>query len=163
MVMRGLSPWNGCAPTSKAVDPFTALDRVFNTLLHGLGGGLDLSPVASALTKGFHPTVDIEQAEDAFRVRVELPGLGREDIGLSVEDDVLTITGEKSREEREGEDNGPHYSERSYGRFTRHLRLPETVDQEAISAALENGVLTVTLPLLPEEEPAPNRVDIAID
>ena len=75
----------------------------------------------------------------------ELPGLKQDDIDLNLQDDVLTVSGE-TREFAGGKREAVPFEERSYGRFERSVRLPDTVDRENISANFENGLLTITLP-----------------
>ena len=89
--------------------------------------------------------VDITEDESAFHIEAEMPGLNKEDISLGVEDDVLTIKGERKKETEEKAKNY-HRTERTYGSFSRSFNLGELVDQEHIEASFENGVLRVSLP-----------------
>ena len=91
------------------------------------------------------PEADVVETEDQIRVLVELPGMQAEDVDLDVENNVLTISGEKREERREEKDTW-HLSERRYGKFSRSFVLPRGVDQEKIRASFENGVLSVTIP-----------------
>ena len=93
------------------------------------------------------PDADVMETENEIRVVAELPGLKAEDIDLSLENNVLTIRGEKREERSEGDErNTWHLSERRYGRFSRSFVLPREVEQERIEARFEDGVLTVTIP-----------------
>lgn len=94
------------------------------------------------------PAVDITEADGAFQLTAELPGLTEKDIEISVSDDVLTITGEK-RQESDRKQEDFHLTERSYGQFRRSFYLPQGVDREKIDARFSNGVLTVTMPKAP--------------
>ncbi|MCG8342317.1 MAG: Hsp20/alpha crystallin family protein [Chlorobiales bacterium] len=89
--------------------------------------------------------VDISEDEDAFYIEAEIPGLKKEDISLGVEEDVLTIKGERKKETEEQGKNY-HRVERNYGSFSRSFNLGELIDQENIEASFENGVLHVSLP-----------------
>ena len=89
--------------------------------------------------------VDISEDEDAFYIEAEMPGLKKEDISLGVEEDVLTIKGERKKETEEQGKNY-HRVERNYGSFSRSFNLGELIDQENIEASFENGVLHVSLP-----------------
>ena len=89
--------------------------------------------------------LEMTETDQAFKVSVELPGLGAEDVDVSIDDGVLRIAGEK-KQEREENERGYRVSERSYGSFERLIQLPATADEEKISAAFRNGVLTVTVP-----------------
>lgn len=91
------------------------------------------------------PEADVVESEDQIRVIVELPGMRGEDIELDLENNVLTVRGEK-RQEREEEKDTWHLSERRYGRFSRSFVLPRDVEQEKIEAHFQNGVLDVTIP-----------------
>ena len=89
--------------------------------------------------------VDISEDEDAFYIEAEMPGLKKEDISLGVEEDVLTIKGERKKETEEQGKNY-HRVERNYGSFSRSFNLGELIDRENIEASFENGVLHVSLP-----------------
>lgn len=92
------------------------------------------------------PDTDVIEEENEIRVVCELPGMTTEEVELSLENNVLTISGEKTekREQRTGETY--HISERRWGRFSRSFVLPREVDQERIEASFKNGVLAVTIP-----------------
>ena len=92
------------------------------------------------------------------RVTAELPGLEEEDVELRVEDNVLILRGEKRTEVEDAE---RQYSERSYGRFERHIGLPAEVDEERASATFRNGVLTVTLPKTERARQHAKRIPIS--
>jgi HSP20 family protein len=93
------------------------------------------------------PDTDVAESENEIRVVCELPGMRTEEVELSLENNVLTITGEKhAQREAAGEGETYHLSERRWGRFSRSFVLPREVDQEQIRASFENGVLTVTIP-----------------
>lgn len=89
--------------------------------------------------------VDISEDEDAFHIEAEMPGLNKDDISLGVEEDVLTIKGER-KQETEEKDKNYHRIERTYGSFSRSFNLGEMIDQEKIDASFENGILHVSLP-----------------
>ena len=93
-----------------------------------------------------YPSVDVEETEDSIRVTAELPGLKSEDLQVTVENGILSIAGEKSREREEKNENGTyHLVERQYGRFERSFSLPKSVDHDKIAAEFEDGVLTLEL------------------
>ncbi len=100
---------------------------------------------------GYYPAVDIYETNDAVMIEVEVPGMSKDDIKITVEDNVLRIHGEKKLE-REEKDRNYYVVERSYGTFERAFRLPDYVDSEKIKAKFENGVLTITLPKREEEK-----------
>jgi HSP20 family protein len=104
------------------------------------------------------PAMDLVEAEDHFALRADLPGLGEGDVTIEVQENTLTVSGER-RAEHEERGQGWHRVERSFGRFSRSLSLPEGVDAEAISASFDKGVLEVRIPK--PEERKPRRVTIA--
>lgn len=105
------------------------------------------------------PDTDVVERENEIQVVSELPGMNPDEVELSLENNVLTIAGEKHEErERGGEGDTFHLSERRWGRFSRSFVLPREVDSERISANFENGVLTVTIPK--SEKARRRRIDI---
>lgn len=126
------------------IDPF---DQLVNTFL---AGG---RPGAGNLMRA--PETDVIETEREIRVVTEMPGLKRDNIEIDVENNVLTIRGEKREERTEGEAGGKfHLSERRYGTFARSFVLPRDVDSDSIAASFEDGVLTV---LIPKSERARRR------
>ncbi len=105
------------------------------------------------------PVVDVRETQDQLMLQAELPGMTADDVDVSVENGVLTISGEKRQEIREGEENSNyHLVERRYGRFERRFTLPRSVDAEKVAADYENGILTITLPKV--EKAKPRRIQI---
>lgn len=109
------------------------LDRFFDDSFQG-GRQMD-----------FTPSVDIVETENSFEIQVQLPGVKKTDVEISVENDQLTISGERKYENEKDEKNY-HSRESYYGKFSRSFRLPELVSPEKISAKQEDGILFVTLP-----------------
>jgi HSP20 family protein len=101
---------------------------------------------------------DLYETENAFVITAALPGLKPEDVDLSVQGNVLTISGELKPDEREGEGRSYHTRERRYGKFTRQVALPTGIKGEAIQATLEHGVLTLHVPKA--EEMKPRRIQV---
>lgn len=110
-----------------------------------------------ALAATWAPPVDILERKDRIVLTAELPGFTEDQIRLHFEDGVLTLDGER-RFEKEVDDARYHCVERSYGRFARSFRLPANVDEEAISAAFQNGLLVVELPKRVEARPKSIRI-----
>jgi len=105
------------------------------------------------------PEADVTENDQGIRVMVELPGLRPEDVEVSLENNILTVSGEKREERREEDRNHRwHLSERRYGRFSRSFVLPRDVEQDRIEAGFENGVLTVSVPK--SERAKPRRIEI---
>lgn len=107
----------------------------------------------------FTPSVNTREGEYAYHVEVDLPGVKKEDIGINVQDNVLTISGErKSKEEVKEED---YYKvESQYGRFERSFTLPENIDQEDIHAESKDGVLEVIIPKLKVVKETPKKIEV---
>ena len=126
------------SPYRSGGDPF---DRLFDTLMGAGGGGSRGGSLMRA------PETDVIETEKEIRVVTEMPGLRQDDIEVDVENNVLTIRGEKREERTEGEEGGKyHLAERRYGTFARSFVLPRDVDSEQIQASFDNGVLTVRIP-----------------
>ena len=122
---------------------------------------------SSNLTRGFgeegigrgawNPSVDIYENKDQIVLEAELPGMKQDDFELTVENNVITLRGERQFEKKEDSDNY-HRVERSYGSFTRSFTLPQTVSAEGATAEYSNGVLRVTLPK--REETKARRIQV---
>lgn len=153
MAMRDLIPW-GRQEVSPALfreeerSPFPSLrreiDRLFDDFLRTPGFGLARSAAA-------WPSLEVSETDDEVRVAAELPGMNEKDIELTVQDGVLTLSGER-KIEREDRERG--WSERSYGRFERRIALPDGVDEAACDATFRDDLLTVTLPKSAEAQRA---------
>jgi HSP20 family protein len=98
--------------------------------------------------------MDISETKDSLIVKVEAPGMDQKDIEISLQENLLTIKGEK-KQEKEEKDERYHRVERSYGAFVRSVRLPVAVDGGKVSATFKNGLLTVTLPKTPAAKGTP--------
>jgi HSP20 family protein len=105
------------------------------------------------------PAVDIYEIDGALVVKAELPDMKREDIDVNVENNTLTIRGERELDTQIKQENF-HRIERAYGSFVRTFSLPATVDTAKIAAEYKNGVLTVKLPV--REEAKPRSIDVAV-
>lgn len=112
-----------------------------------------------ALTGAFVPPVDVYEDEDNIQVRLEVPGIDEKDIDIRLENNVLTIRGERKFEKDEKEENF-HRVERRYGSFTRSFTLPATVNPEAVQAEYDKGVLKIQLAKRAEAKPKQIKVNI---
>ncbi len=115
-----------------------------------------LRQLGAKIANFFTPTADAAAMEDAYEVNLELPGVGEDDIEISVREGVMTIKGEK-RSEREETGKHFYFSERTYGAFQRAFRLPADVDEDRIEAHADKGVLHVVLPKREAAEKAESR------
>jgi HSP20 family protein len=140
--MNLLSPfsWGQDLTRRSEDDPFASLQKEINRIFDGFGRN-GLSAAASLHS----PRLDVAETPDAFEVRAELPGIEEKDIELTIASDVLTIRGEK-RSDREEKRKDYHMVERSFGSFSRSLRLPFEASGDNAKARFDKGVLTVTIP-----------------
>lgn len=130
--MRAMQPWTGLTTLRKE------MERLFDRFWEG--DFPELVPVGE-----WSPRLDLSETKDALVVRAEIPGMEAKDVQISLQDQVLTIKGEK-KQEKEEEDEHHYRSERSHGVFARSVRIPVPVEREKVTAKFKNGLLTVTLP-----------------
>jgi len=112
------------------------------------------------LTANWVPAVDVFEDKDAVRIAVEVPGVNPDDIKISLEQNVLTISGEKQQVSEEKTERVHRY-ERAYGSFTRSFTLPSSVDAERIEASTDNGVLSIMIPKAEKAKPRQIQVKSA--
>ncbi len=128
-------------------EPFSRdMDRLFDRLFDAPAGA-----------QRWVPAMDLTEAEDHYLLKADLPGMTEEDISIEVEHGVLTVSGERQAEHERSE-KGWHRIERSFGRFSRTLTLPEGLDADAVSAEFDRGVLSVRIPK--PEQVKPRRISI---
>ena len=132
-------------------EPWAFVGRLQRQLDRALG------EVADGATVSWIPRVDIHEEDDRFVVTADLPGVEGKDIEITAEKGVLTLKGERRSEKKSSKD-GFESIERASGTFLRRFTLPESVNAEAIKAAHVNGVLEITIPKRPTEQP--RRIDI---
>ena len=106
------------------------------------------------------PRLDIAETKDKFEIKAELPGIDEKDINLSVNDGLLTISGEKKTETEE-KNKGYHLKECSYGNFSRSIRLPDNVFDDKIEAKFKRGVLTIDMPKKEPLMPKNRKIEIS--
>lgn len=162
MAMRDLIPWNrGRNISARGEDnPFLTLHREMNRLFDDAFRDFSLNPFGSPgmldRVTGNWPSLELSESDKDIKVTAELPGLDEKDVHVELANGVLAISGEKKTET---EDKDRLFSERYYGRFERRLPI-EDVDQDKVSASFKNGVLTVTMPKLPQAQSKVKRIAI---
>ena len=130
------------------------MDRLWDSFLEG-------RPMRRAGDSGeWLPSIDVSETKGDLVIKAELPGMDPKDIDISMNNGFLTIKGEK-KHEREEKDENYHLVERSYGSFTRSVRLPREVQSDKITASFKNGVLRVTLPK--SEEAKKKEIKIKVE
>lgn len=107
-----------------------------------------MEPLLPSWSGRFQPVMDVEETDKEYRVTAECPGMSKEDIQISIENNVLTVSGEKE-ERKERKEKDLYQSERRYGKFMRTLPLPAQVDAKKITASYRDGVLEISVPKLP--------------
>lgn len=133
LVVTKQRPW-ACLPALGGVE------KEFDRLVSNLFGDAGINSGSAWV-----PSVDLRETDEQYTLAADLPGLKKDEIEISLVDDVVTIKGER-KQEQEQNASGWHVFERNYGTFQRSFRLPRGVDAEKVNAKFENGVLTVTLP-----------------
>jgi HSP20 family protein len=133
--MRALASWRGMDALREE------MERVFDRFFEPRWDEF-------ATAGAWAPKLDFSETKDAFMVKAEIPGVEQKDVSVSLENQILTIKGEKHKEKEE-KDEKYHRVERSWGGFTRAIQLPAGVDTEKVNATFKDGVLTVKLPKTP--------------
>lgn len=135
-------------------DPLNSLRGEMNRLFEN-----NLGQVSQDLFGAWTPALDLVQDDNEFQLIVELPGVKKEDIDLSLLDNILTVSGkrENGTERKEAE---PNRGERVFGKFRRTIQLPTAVDTSKVVAQYQDGVLTVTLPKAEEAKPKKIAVNV---
>jgi HSP20 family protein len=133
-----------------------SLQHRVNSIFRDFNEGAD----APLTTASFVPAVDIYEDEKKVTLKLEVPGMEEKDLDVSVENNMLTVKGERKFEKEEKEENF-HRIERRYGSFSRAFTLPSTVDTEHIEAHYHAGVLKLDLLKKPEAQPKQIKVNVA--
>ena len=140
-------------------DPFrelATLQNRVNTLFQDYNRGQD----ELTTTSSFVPAVDVYEDEHKVTLKLEIPGINQEDVDIRLENNTLTVRGERKFEKDEKEENF-HRIERRYGSFARSFTLPNTLDPDSVQASYENGVLRIELAKRAEAKPKQIKVNIA--
>lgn len=140
-----------------ALAPVPELNRIRNQINRIFEDPFSFVTAPTSFFEGWSPSLDIYEDNDQITVRTELPGLRKEDISITLQDDTLTISGER-KQEQERKEGETYRSERYFGRFQRSVTLPHAVDPQKIQATYKDGVLTVTLPK--SEEAKPKQIQV---
>lgn len=144
-------------PTPRSfADPFLQLHREMNRLFDDALRGLESTGAGGFPAMGA-PRMNISETDGEIQVEAELPGVAEQDVRVELADDILTISGEKKAT---NEHKNAHMIERSFGSFSRSVRLPYPVNPGQVRAEFENGVLTVTLPKSATQDKV-HRIEIA--
>jgi HSP20 family protein len=125
--------------------PFNQLSRLRSEINRIFEDPLSILAPSTSFFQGWEPTVDIYEDKNKITVRAELPGMRKEDINISLERDILILSGERKQEEKRAQGD-TYRAELFYGRFQRSITLPQPVDASKIQAVYKDGVLTIVCP-----------------
>src|SRR2546428_12869840 len=151
--MTVLTRWDPFREFSTMQDRMNRMNRLFRESYSPEG------PEEALTTTSFAPPVDIYEDEHNITLKIEVPGIDEKDIDIRVENNLLTVHGERKIEKEEKEENYRRV-ERQYGSFTRTFTLPNTVDTENVQANYDKGVLKITLPKKAEAKPKQIKVNV---
>jgi HSP20 family protein len=133
-------------------EPFRELSSLQTEMNRLFNAAFDPTATGNGGTRRWTPAMDLLETDDQFVLRADLPGMTESDVNIELEDNVLTVSGERKHEHEEKRE-GFFRVERAFGSFSRALTLPKGVDPEAVSAGFENGVLEVRIPKPEERKP----------
>lgn len=139
---------------SEVVSMRREINRLFDNFFRG-----GIQDDETFFTSAWTPAVDIAEEENEYLVKVELPGVNKDDVKITLESNILTIRGEKKKE-KETKDENYHRLERSYGSFQRSFTLPSTVKSDKIDAVYKDGIVSITLPKA--EEAKPKQIEVKV-
>jgi HSP20 family protein len=134
------------------------INRMFDTFFRG-----SLSDETALVPTAWTPAVDIAEHENEYVVKMEIPGVDKSDVKITMHDNVLTVSGEKKSEkknEKESKGSSFHRIERAYGAFERSFALPSSVKTDSIDAVFKDGILMVTLPK--SEQAKPKQIEVRV-
>ncbi len=137
-----------------ALSPFDTFDSLFDRFF--TGGTQDDGSLFPTL---WTPSVDVTEQENAFVVKAELAGVKKDDVKITVHENILTIRGEK-KQEKETKETNTHRVERAFGSFQRSFNLPGLIKSNEIEATFADGVLTVSIPKA--EEAKPKQIEVKV-
>jgi HSP20 family protein len=143
--------------TRRPAEPWQSLRRLSNALDEAFGTFQD---EGRTVTASWYPACDVFEDKEAIKIVAEVPGVTADDVKISLENNLLTIRGEKKQQAEERTERVHRY-ERSYGLFERTFALPSTVDPDRIQASYQNGILTVSVPKAERARPREIPVKLA--
>ncbi|MDX1588646.1 MAG: Hsp20/alpha crystallin family protein [Oleiphilaceae bacterium] len=184
MELKKFSPWNwfrkeqdqvpvsnarqGLAPInqSSSADPFYSMQQQINQMFDDFSrrfGMPSLTTPGAGLMGSesgfFRPSVDIKENRDQYQINVDLPGVNKDDVQVTLEQDALVIRGER-HQERESDDDNYQFVERHYGSFQRVLDLPADADPDSLKAQYEDGVLKIRINRLEEARSPVKQIEV---
>jgi HSP20 family protein len=167
MNVRDLIPWGRGSSTTPSVyrdleqNPFLTLHREVNRLFDDMFRGFDVPGPSLGRLSSWNatwPSVEVSETDKELRIVAEVPGLDEKDVEVLLADGAVTLRGEKRSET---EDKDRQFSERFYGRFERRIPFGSEIEEDKVTAAFNNGVLTVTLPKSEKAQAKTKRIAIS--
>jgi HSP20 family protein len=132
------------------------IDKEFDNFWNGISLG-PWSNISSYYS-GWAPQIDVSHDDEKFTLEAELPGVDSEDVEINIEENVLTLKGEKKEMKKEGKNYCR--TERYLGSFIRSFTLPDIIDKEKVEATFDKGILTITIPKHPKQVPKKIKISI---
>jgi HSP20 family protein len=143
-----ISRWSGEFPMFRGLESLQRdMNRIFDQFFLR-----DMLPDDSFFSRDWTPAVDVIEKNDGYIIKAELPGMSKDDVKITLENNLLTIRGERKNELNDKEGNA-HRIERRYGAFERSFTIPGTIKANDVDAQYKDGILTLTLPKQEEEKP----------
>jgi len=140
-------------------EPFRDVDDVFDRFFAETMRRWPHHAVEGRAAQEWAPAADVSETEGEYLIKADLPEVRKEDMNITVQDGVLTLSGERRQEQRE-ETEKLHRIERAYGAFARRFALPENADEQAIRAESRDGVILIHIPKQKVVQPQPRQVEI---
>ena len=140
-------------------EPFRDVDDVFDRFVADSLRRWPRPPAEGRVASDWAPAADVSETEGEYLIKADLPAVRKEDVSLTVQDGVLTLSGER-RQETHAESEKLHRVERTYGSFARRFALPENVDEQGIRAESRDGVILIHIPKHKVEQPQPRQIAI---
>jgi HSP20 family protein len=159
MKLKHMMPWRAREEGENG-HPLLSPRSGMETLFENFMNSFELEPFRGFGVESFNPKVDVTENEAAYTVAAELPGLAEKDIEVLVDENVLTIKGEKKAEKEEKKGDAV-YMERSYGSFSRRLPFPVEIDTTKIKAHFEKGVLMIELPKTEKAKASRRKIPVS--
>ncbi len=146
-------------PSLWSDNPFADFRKEMDRAFESFFGKSNLLKGDDKINEFMAPSIDVAENDGAITLTAELPGISEKDVDISIQNGILTLKGEKKFEKKDDKDDY-HVIERRYGSFQRSMRLPPSVNENAVSAKFDKGVLTVTMPKKPGTAPAERKIAI---
>jgi HSP20 family protein len=140
-------------------EPFRDVDDVFDRFIAESLRRWPRPPAEGRAATDWAPAADVSETEGEYLIKADLPAVRKEDVSITVQDGVLTLSGER-RQEKHTDDEKLHRVERTYGSFARRFALPENADEQAIRAESRDGVILIHIPKHKVEQPQPRQIEI---